>query len=111
MSNDPCGNEDCDLCYPLPRFTVSTESVQRLLHRREIKAKDPEAALAIYAQGTAWPASYDESLLEVISEQPPKVELFERDPRSTLTPGWNCWHKLDLSGVTQQSVDALLEDD
>lgn len=31
---EPCGNDDCDRCYPLPRFKVSTERVQQLFHER-----------------------------------------------------------------------------
>lgn len=85
----PCGNEDCDACYPIPRWKISTESVRRILHSRTIKARTQEEALAIYAAGTAWPSSYDERDLEVIVEGEPVVEI--KPPRASK---YDCWHLL-----------------
>ena len=42
QSNTPCGNEDCDKCYPLPRFVVSADHVEEIL-MSEVKV--PEALL------------------------------------------------------------------
>lgn len=35
-SKEPCGNKDCDACYPLPRWTVRRVTVRRIAHEREI---------------------------------------------------------------------------
>jgi hypothetical protein len=74
---DPCGNEDCDKCYPLPRFKISTERVQRLFYERTIKAANEAEALAIYAEGTAWPSSYDDRSGEVLEQKDPIVTIEE----------------------------------
>jgi hypothetical protein len=72
-AQEPCENDDCDKCHPIPRWRVSTTSVERRKHEREFKAATPEEALARYAEGTAWPADYDTSTLEVIEEFEPVV--------------------------------------
>ena len=69
----PCGNEDCDKCYPLPRFKISTERVQRLFYEREIKAATEEEALRIYHEGTAWPSQYDDRYDAVLEKKAPVV--------------------------------------
>ena len=90
---EPCGNDDCDLCDPLPRWKVSTETVRRTVHEREIKAATMEEALAIYAQGTSWPSEYDEQTVETLSEDPPKVTgVLPRREK------WRCWHSLGDEG-------------
>ena len=69
-TKEPCGNEECDACYPLPRWKVSTVTVRRIKHEREVKAATPEEAVKIYEQGTEWPSSYDEHTLETLETEP-----------------------------------------
>ena len=89
---DPCGNEDCDKCYPLPRFKITTERVQRLFYERTIKAASEAEALAIYAEGTAWPSSYDDRSGEVLEQKDPVVTIEE--PRSERLMESYCYHNL-----------------
>lgn len=89
---EPCGNEDCDKCYPIPRFVVSTERVARLRHVRTIKAATAEEALRIYREGTAWPSSYDDRELAVLEEKDTVVELAE--PRDARYAEDFCYHNL-----------------
>lgn len=95
-SKEPCGNEECDLCYPIPRFKVSTERVQRLFHERKIKAATPEEALRIYLEGTAWPSSYDDRGGEIIEEHAPKVTVVppHDEPLRSRMAYSNCYHNL-----------------
>lgn len=86
----PCRNPGCDICNPLPRWKVSRMTVRRILHEREIKAATIEEALAIYANGTAWPASYDERTLEVLEQGEPVVEL--APPASEAVREMRCYH-------------------
>ena len=88
----PCGNEDCDACYPLPRFKISTERVQRLFYERTIKAKDEIEALRIYEEGTAWPSSYDDRYGEILEQKAPSVEIVL--PRGERDTGIVCYHNL-----------------
>lgn len=72
---EPCGDEDCDNCYPGNRYYVQTDSVRRVRHRLLIKATSPEAALAEYhrlnsADGPSHPTSYDEHDLAVLEISP-----------------------------------------
>lgn len=92
----PCGNEDCDKCYPLPRFVVSTERVARLRHERTIKATTAEEALRIYREGTAWPSSYDDRELAVLEQGDTVVALVE--PRRFDDDEF-CYHKNRLTDV------------
>jgi hypothetical protein len=89
---DPCGNEDCDKCNPLPRFKVSTERVQRLFYEREIKAKDEAEALRIYNEGTAWPTQYDDRYGEILEEHAPVITVEE--PRDKRYTKMDCFHNL-----------------
>lgn len=91
---EPCGNEDCDACYPLPRWTVRTVTVRRIAHEREIKAATRDEALRIYEQGTAWPSSYDESDLEVLEEHAPSVAQVTDEEKLEFHRTWNCHHRL-----------------
>lgn len=88
----PCNNEDCDLCYPIPRFKIVVERVQRLYHTRTIKAATPEAALRAYHEGTEWPSSYDDRSGEVLEEHAPVVTVEE--PRSDRVNAGLCYHNL-----------------
>jgi hypothetical protein len=89
----PCGNEDCDICVPLPRWRVGTETVERRVHTREIKAATAEEALRIYAEGTAWPSDYDTRTTEVLEESTVRVE--SAPPKRANRAKWNCFHNLD----------------
>lgn len=77
--HEPCEPEGalfryCDVCNPIPRFEVIEERVQRLFYERTIKATTEAEALAIFAQGTAWPSSYDERGGEVLERHEPSVK-------------------------------------
>jgi hypothetical protein len=89
---EPCGNEDCDRCYPQPRWKVSTETVRRIVHQRTIKAATQEEALAIYNEGTAWPSSYDEDTVEVLEEKPTVATVIEPDEFQRRYYWDQCWH-------------------
>jgi hypothetical protein len=95
VSNDkkePCGNEDCDLCYPMPRFKIATPRIVRRVHEREIKAATAEEALRIYNEGTAWPSSYDEHDEKLVEQFGSTVTQLDRRPEDQR--GWLCWHNL-----------------
>lgn len=96
-TREPCGNEDCDKCYPLPRFKISTERVQRLFYERTIKAATAEEALRTYNEGTAWPSSYDDRGGEVLERKEPVVSVVQSDKGDKFDAWWleqNCWHNL-----------------
>lgn len=108
-AREPCENEDCDLCNPLPRWKISTVTVRRIRHEREIKAATLEEAMKVYVEGTAWPATYDEVTLEVLEISAPKAvsapsnaEDVDRLHICFNRPGANI-------ELTQEQVDALLE--
>lgn len=90
--SDPCGNEDCDKCYPIPRYVVATERVSRLRHVRTIKAATPEEARRIYDEGTAWPSSYEDDELAVLERGDPIVTVAE--PRGDRHVEIVCYHNL-----------------
>lgn len=96
---DPCGNEDCDACYPLPRWKVRTESVRRVVHERRIKAASAEAALAIYNEGTAWPSSYDDIDVEYLEEKPTQIEQLPATKRAYYLQ-YVCWNRPDMAAET-----------
>lgn len=47
-------------------YEVSTETIERRVHKRLIAARSPEDALKEYNRGTAWPSDYDAHTAEVI---------------------------------------------
>jgi len=75
----PCGNKDCDRCYPLPRWKISEHRIQHLTYTRKIKAASAEEAMRIFEAGTAWPSSYDDDYGEVVQQDEPVVELLPPD--------------------------------
>lgn len=89
-TSDPCGNEDCDKCYPLSRFKVSIERVQRIFYERTVKAATAEEALAIVNEGTAWPSSYDDRGGEVLEQHDPVISLVELEPN--VKKLHRCWN-------------------
>lgn len=88
-TREPCGNEECDRCYPIPRWKVSTERVARVIHAREIKAESRVEALRIYREGTAHPSSYDDNEVEILEQREPKIERMAPPTFSD-----TCWHDL-----------------
>lgn len=82
MSGDPCGNEDCGICYPFQRFRIETEYVARMKHTRTIKAATAEQALAIYNNGSSWPDEYNTHEVARLEETPTTVTMLtvENDP-------------------------------
>ena len=93
MALDPCSNEDCDKCHPLPRWTISTETVERRVHERNIKAATLEEAMRIYNEGTAWPSDYDTRTTEILEEKEPVAV-----PAPSNAPDadrlWICYNRL-----------------
>jgi hypothetical protein len=89
---EPCGNSDCDRCYPLPRFKIGVERVVRVVYERTIKATTEAEARAIFARGTAWPQSYDERHVETIEEKPAVVTIVPPDDDRMIES--TCWHNL-----------------
>ena len=64
--SQPCGNEECDKCYPLPRWKISEHRVQHITYTREIKAPTLEEAMRLFETGTVWPSSYDDEYGEIV---------------------------------------------
>lgn len=93
-SKEPCGNEDCDACYPLPRWKVRRVTVRRIAHEREIKAATPEDALRMYEEGTAWPSEYDERTLEVLEECDPTITQITDEGTLRFHREGVCYHRL-----------------
>src|SRR5580765_1813517 len=87
---DPCGNEDCDRCYPLPRWKVSQRRVQVVTYEREIKATTQDEAKQIFAAGTAWPSSYDDKYGDVIDCEDVEVKSLPLQDDDANC----CWHNL-----------------
>lgn len=98
VDKGPCGNEDCDACYPLPRWKVTTVTVRRIAHERELKAATAEDALREYAGGTAWPRSYDERTLEVIEREEPVAVQITDEETLKFHREHTCWHRLRARG-------------
>lgn len=98
---EPCDNEECDVCYPIPRWKISTERVQRLFYERKIKAATEAEALAIYNDGTAWPSSYDDRHAEILEQHAPivtRVPPLDEPLRSRLRHAF-CYHNLPSAKV------------
>ncbi len=91
---EPCGNEQCDACYPLPRWKVQVVTVRRIAHEREIKAATAEDALREYAGGTAWPSSYDEHTLETLDKQEPTATQSTDEDTLSFHRTETGWHRL-----------------
>jgi hypothetical protein len=104
IMNDPCGNKDCDKCYPIPRFIVSTERVSRRRHARTIKAATPEEARRLYDEGTAWPSSYDDDELAVLERGDTIVTAAES--RDDLDIESVCYHNLPSATAAGLDVEA-----
>ena len=92
IEKGPCGNEDCDTCYPMARWKVQTVTVRRISHKREIKAATAEDALRTYAAGTAWPEGYDESTLEILERHEPVVTQITDEALLEFHRRHGCWH-------------------
>ena len=93
-TKEPCGNEDCDACYPLPRWTVTRVTVRRIKHEREIKASTPEDALRMYEEGTAWPSEYDERTLDVLERGEPEAVQVTDERSLKFHREGVCYHRL-----------------
>lgn len=72
---NPCYDEHCDKCYPVPRWKISEHRIQHVTYKREIKAATKEEAMQIFGAGTAWPSSYDDWPGAVVEQDEPVVEL------------------------------------
>jgi hypothetical protein len=88
---EPCGNTECDKCYPTPRWKVSQHRIQHITYEREIKAATAEEAVEIFERGTAWPSLYDERGGEVIQRDEIKAESM---PSDEFHPTNACWYEL-----------------
>jgi hypothetical protein len=92
---EPCVNEDCDKCYPLPRFVVSADRVVRRRRVRTIKAATAAEARRIYDAGTAWPSAYDDLELEVLEQGDTVIVITEEHGnRRAENP---CYHEASSS--------------
>lgn len=100
--SQPCGNEDCDKCYPLPRWKIQKHRIQHITYAREIKAATLEEALLLFAAGTAWPRSYDDHYGEIVeedeavAEQLPPNEYYLEDC---------CFHDLEARRAKRDAAD------
>jgi hypothetical protein len=105
--NEPCANEDCDKCYPLPRFKISTERVQRIRYERKIKAKDEAEAIRIYNEGTQWPSSYDDRYGEILEQHEPVVTVVPPldEPMRSRILEEHCYHNLPRTLPSLTSCD------
>lgn len=82
MSGDPakpCENPDCDKCSPMPRWRITEHRVQHITYKREIKAATADEAMKIFAEGTAWPSSYDDDYGEVVRQDDPVITQITGD--------------------------------
>jgi hypothetical protein len=73
--SEPCGNIDCDLCYPLPRWHVRHVVVLRRKHLFEVKAATIEEARTL-AEKLDQPSSYSQSVVE---DQPILIEPLDQE--------------------------------
>lgn len=80
---DPCGNEDCDLCYPLPRWKARRVIILRQTHFGEVKAATVEEARRVAAD-RAWKTSCSQ---EVVECQSPLIE-----PLDSESLNWHAEH-------------------
>jgi hypothetical protein len=71
---DPCGNKECDLCYPMPRWKASRVVVLRREYFGEIKAPTLEEARARVDE--LWSGSYAQTGVE---EQPAVIEPLDQE--------------------------------
>jgi hypothetical protein len=75
-TREPCGNEDCDLCYPVPRWKATRVIIWRKTHHGEVKAATVEEARSLVTDD-AWKAgtiSY-----EVVERQSPLIEPLDAE--------------------------------
>lgn len=90
----PCGNEECDKCYPLPRWKVSQHRIEHVTHVREIKAASQKEALAMFARGSGPGAYLNDRSGEIVQLDEPIVER-NTDPDSLrFHATWHCYHRL-----------------
>lgn len=87
--NEPCGNENCDRCYQLPRWKLSEHRVQHLTYVREIKAATAEEARAIFDRGTSWPSQYDDEYGEIVQRDDVVVERLDPEEQE-----FECFHEV-----------------
>jgi hypothetical protein len=74
-TRDPCGNKDCDLCYPLPRWKATHVILLRRTYFGEVKAATVEEAQALAADH-AWKTSHSQ---EVVEDQSPLIESLDQE--------------------------------
>jgi len=92
----PCGNQECDRCYPGRWFRVSQVRVERVRHARDVKVPISSsgdestiaAALAAFDREKGGDGAYMfEIVEEVLSIEPAVAEPRDGD-------GGTCWHDL-----------------
>jgi hypothetical protein len=105
--SEPCGNPDCDKCYPLPTWEVSQHRIQHITRSRRIKAATPEEALSLFEAGTAWPSSYNERGGKIVSEDAPVVEQLSTEKKY----GYTCYHNLNLPSLDYETSDDNFDED
>jgi len=77
-TREPCGNEDCDLCYPLPRWHATRVILLRRTNFGEVKAATVEEA-QVLAADQAWRTSYSQ---EVVECQSPLIEPLDAESQA-----------------------------
>lgn len=99
--SQPCGNKDCDKCYPFPHWKLSEHRIQHITYTRNIKAATQEEALAIFNAGTAWPSSYDDLYGEIVEQFLRIKQLPTEEPPASFL----CYHDLPDLPETSNSLD------
>ena len=102
---EPCGNEDeCDRCYPLPRWKIRKHRIQHITYTREIKAATQEEAMRLFEEGTPWPTSYDDDYGEIIQQD---EAMAEQLPPSEYHLEDCCYHDLDSRRGKRTAMEAM----
>jgi hypothetical protein len=116
MSCEPCGNEECDRCYPQQRFVLRQDSVRRVRYEVTVKAASMEEALEMLADGScqgAEPTSYNEHDLAVLSEEPGVALTHEeaypdRDHQREYWLNRSCYHDLREARRLPDNLDEMI---
>lgn len=99
---EPCGNEECDTCYPIPRWKISEHRIQHITYTREIKAATAEEAMVIFRSGTEHPSSYDDVYGKVVQQDEAVAEQMPPDDFHLHTI---CYHNLLALVATDSSEE------
>ena len=119
-STVPCGSDDCDRCDPKPRWRIKAHRIQHITYEREIKAATAEEAMKIFAEGTAWPSSYDDCYGDVVQQDEPVIAQItgvdDADARKLAFYREDCCYhdlpaKLEAAGLGHLNHETSVTDD